>query len=92
MPHLRDDTPHAGRMPLTIPTCVRRGWIRWLSLDLGAGIIALAELVTVLPAVILVRVGAGVPGAFLLALGAGALAFLLARRAFALPIDLWRSS
>lgn len=92
MPHLRDDTPHAGRMPLTLPTRVRRGWIRWLSLDLGAGIIALAELVTVLPAVILIQLGAGVPGAFLLALGAGALAFWLARIAIELPVELWRSS
>ncbi len=77
---------------MTFPARVRRGWTRWLSIDLGAGIIALAELVTVLPALVLIRLRAGVPGAFLLALGAGALAFLLAKRAIALPIELWRSS
>ncbi len=71
---------------------VRRGWIRWLSVELGAGIIALAELVTVLPALILIRLGGGVPGAFLLALGASLLAYFLARKALRLPSELWRTS
>ena len=71
---------------------VRRGWIRWVSIDLGAAIVALAELVTVLPALILIRLGGGVPGAFLLALGTGLLAYFLARQALRLPSELWRTS
>lgn len=78
-------------MPLSLSARVRRGWIRWLSIDLGAGIVALAELVTVLPALVLIRLGAGVPGAFLLALGAACVAFWLARSAIAIPVRLWRN-
>ena len=79
-------------MPLSRYSGAKRAYTRCLSLDLAAAVIALAELVTVLPALILIRLGAGVAGAFLLSLGAGALAFWLARRAIGLPVDLWRSS
>ena len=71
---------------------VRSGWIRWVSVDLGAAVVALAELVTVLPALVLVRLGVGAAWAFLSALGAGALSFWLAKRAITLPVDLWRSA
>ena len=77
---------------MSLSSRARRGWIRWLSIELGAGIIALAELVTVLPALVLLRLHVGGPGALLLVLGSGALAFLLARTSIALPVSLWRAS
>ena len=67
----------------------KSAYVRLLSVDLGAGIVALAELVAVLPALILVRLGVSVPEAFIVSTGAGVLAFWLARGAMALPVGLW---
>ncbi len=76
---------------MSLYSWARGAWVRWLSIELGAGIIALAELVTVLPALILIRLGGGVPEAFSLALGGSVVAYLLGRRAMGLPLELWRA-